>query len=452
MRIEKDDILDCAIDDVGIYGEGIAHAEGQTVFIPGAIAGERVRAKAVLVKPTFVHAVLQEITEVSPDRVPPPCPYFKQCGGCSLQHVAYARQLEIKRGILENAMRKIAGIGLSAAPTIPSDKQYRYRNKISLPVRFLPEKDKPVYGFFARRTHRIVEIADCLLQKEETVAAALQGVRFALAHGCKGYDEAAGRGDLRHVTARTLDGVTALTFVLNEENSGFTRALKGIDQSMFDGAAIFLNYNEKNNNVILGENTHTVRAPKTSRADGLITTLHPKSFYQVNDDVRSKLYAFAVGELPSGCVAVDAYSGAGVMSALAAKKAAHVFAVELVQEAVDSAKRLKAENDIENMELVCGDCGEVLGGVLARAAAAASGGEVSVILDPPKTGCGKRVTDALASDGANVNKIVYVSCNPATLARDAAQLASGGFTLQKLQPFDMFPNTMAVETIAVFTK
>lgn len=450
MFLEKGDIIECRVDDVGMYGEGIAHIQGLTVFIPGAIAGEVVKAKAVLVKPTMAHAVLVELRQPSRDRTVPPCPYFKQCGGCSMQHISYERQLQIKRGIVQNALKKIAAADTAVDEVQASDKQYRYRNKLSLPVR-VGGKGQTECGFFAKRSHRVVPIEDCLLQKEDTVKCALSAVDFALAQGLRGYDEQTGGGELRHVTVRLLGEKITLTYVLNRIDDRLVRALRDSKHYMPQADAIFLNINDSRSNVILGKQTLQIRQGTRSQAGSLAVEVHPASFFQVNDGIREKLYSAVCDEIQSKDSVVDAYSGAGYLSALISKKAKAVTAVEIVKEAVDSARKLIEYNGIENVRLICGDCAQCMSGALDSAKRSSDSGDVCVVLDPPKAGCDERVIHALCGEGS-VKKIIYVSCNPATLARDIAMLMQGGYTLTRVKPYDMFPNTMSVETLAVLVR
>lgn len=445
METEKDDVIECIIDDMGVYGEGITHVGGQTVFIPGAIRGERVSAKIVMAKPNLAHAVLTKIYLPSPYRVSPPCPYFKQCGGCSLQHVAYEEQLRLKRDIVTNAFKKYAGITVEAEDTVPS-LGYGYRNKLSMPVRF-DVKRGSVGGLFMKRSHRVVETESCLLQKQPTFEVARQALAFALKEGLTAYDETNGRGDLRHIAVRMLNGQISLTFVLNGERKRFEAKLKEAAQA--DGrenAGIFVNINKRRDNVILGEETRLVYGSNRAVLCGMSVENHPQAFFQVNDDIRDRLYRDVIEEIDDGANVVDAYCGAGIMSAMAAKKAKTVVGVEIVAAAVESAQTLKRETKIRNLSFVCGDCADCLKSAVEKLKE-----DVCVILDPPKSGCQKNVAENLAA-AKNVNKIIYVSCNPSTLARDCAIFEKGGFEVVSVRPYDMFPQTTSVETLVVLSK
>lgn len=443
METEKDDIIDCRIEDMGVYGEGITHVGGQTVFIPGAIVGERVSARVVLAKPTFAHAVLVRIIERSQDRVEPPCPYFKQCGGCSLQHMSYAAQLKLKRSVVKNALKKYAGLDFPVSGTVASPEIYHYRNKLSLPVRHL-QKRGTVRGMFAKRSHRIVEIDGCMLQQPGIFQEAQRAFDFAVSHGLKGYGELTGSGDLRHIAVRRIGDETSLTYVLNGERKEFEKTL---DKEWGDDVSLFVNLNTSRGNVILGDKTVLKKNRAWGSLCGMRVPTHPQAFFQVNDGVREKLYAAVVERIDEGDSVVDAYCGGGLMSALIARKAKSVIGVEIAGAAIDCAEVLKAETGIDNLSFICGDCAEKLPGALERAAGE---NKRTVVLDPPKAGCAPSVIDSLIK--SEPEKIIYVSCNPATLARDCALLLGGGYTLTEATPFDMFPQTTAVETLVVLSK
>lgn len=442
METEKDDRIECKIEDMGAYGEGVTHIGEQTVFIPGAIVGEKVRARVVMVKKGIAHAVTEKVISPSPYRVVPPCPYFKQCGGCTLQHIAYPEQLRIKKAAVAVALKKYAAVDLPIEDVVPSDSEFYYRNKISLPVRKVG--GDTVCGLFMKKSHRVVRTENCLLQKPITFRAAKDGFDFALSCGLSGYDEIGGKGDLRHITVRSLSGEIALTFVLNGENPKFERSLRlAAEKSGRENLSVFVNVNTARNNVILSPDTRLVYGGSTAKVCGMETDTHPGAFFQVNDNVRDKLYAAALKQTEGFDAVLDAYSGAGVMSAMFAGTGKRVIGAEISAEAVASANRLKERMNFDNLSFLCGDCKDEVG----RAAEELKKyGRVCAVLDPPKSGCCQSVLDAVSACG-QIEKIVYISCNPATLARDTARLKENGFEVGTVRPFDMFPQTSAVETL-----
>ncbi len=446
MEIEKNDVIECIIDDMGAFGEGITHIGGLTVFIPGALIGEKVSARVVLAKPSLAHAVLVKIISPSPYRVEPPCPYFRQCGGCSLQHLHYDAQLRLKQSIVANSLRKYAGIEFDVDGTVPSPDIFGYRNKLSLPVRY-EKKRGTVCGLFAKKSHRIVEVENCLLQRAPTFDTAKKAFDFARSFGLEGYDEESGKGDIRHIIVRSLEDEISLTYVLNGEKREFERALElKLAELKPKDLSVHINRNTAKNNVILGNETRLVYGRAEARLGDMAVETHPQAFFQVNGRVREKLYGAALAEV-AGCKnVVDAYSGAGIMSALFARKAKRVVGIEISEAAVEVAKRLAKREGLENLSFVLGDCAEKIGDVLRNS----DGKETAVVLDPPKSGCAEKVIESLVA--SLPEKIVYISCNPATLARDLNALLKGGFELVSVTPYDMFPQTTSIETLVVLSK
>lgn len=442
----KNDIIEVTVDNLGMNGEGVARAGGKAVFIRGALTGEHVRAKIIAVKPRFDIALLEKVISPSPDRVTPVCPLFGKCGGCDLQHLSYAAELEFKRKLVTETLFKAGGIDFPADFVVPSDTELRYRNKISLPVRFVQGRTQ--IGLFAKNSHRVVETDDCLLQQDwtEPLIAALRS--FMAENGYSGYDEENHRGDIRHLVARFAGGKLIATIV----------ALKKINCEAFYDALcaicgnceLWLNVNTRRNNVILGDEWICIRRGGDAVVDGLKADLHPAGFYQVNDGVREKLYDY-VATLCEGGAAVEAYSGAGLLSARLAEYAAVVYGIEINAHAHASAVKLADDNGLRTFHPVCGDVGEKLAGVLKSATEHAGANKNTfVVLDPPRTGISDEAADTLLSSGAK--NIVYVSCNPATLARDAAKLIAGGYNVRSVKPFDMFPRTANVETVMHLAK
>lgn len=438
--VKKNDVIEIDIDDIGYDGAGIAHVGGYTVFIGYALKGERVRALIILAKRTFAVGKLQAVLTPSPDRCEPFCPVYRKCGGCELQHMKYEAQLSFKRSALIETFRK-AKIEINPAEVIPSEKKSAYRNKMSLPVRGNP----PQIGFFASGSHRVVPVEHCPIQFEGNgeLIEAFRG--FLTDNGIEGYNETTGGGIVRHLSVRKLGNFTTVTVVSNgrhgERLAPFDADLKKL---YGDKYSYYINYNDKPDNRILGDESELIggsTAPVT--VDGLMTAVHPQSFFQVNDGVRRALYDFVAAQAGGG-KAVDAYSGAGVLSALLAKKADSVTAVEIEQKAVQSAQKMLGLNGIKNVRFICGDCAEKLPEAIAGI------GEYTLVLDPPRSGCSEKVLSAAAA--SKPGKIIYISCNPATLARDSFFLREKGYRIDSITPFDMFPQTVNLETVAVLSR
>lgn len=433
MRLQKKDIIELRIENLGINGEGISRVDGETVFIKGALPGEIVRAEVILDKKNFAVAKLLSIEHSSADRVSPPCPFFGKCGGCSLQHLGYPAQLDYKRRTIRETFAKIAGLDVEVQDVFPSDKIYGYRNKISLPVR--RTRGKIGMGFFMQNSHNIIDIDRCLLQKEEINDVLVVFKRFLAEYGGNPYDEEDGTGDIRHLIVRSLGGRLYITVVTKEpvDISGFEKMLK----ATFDDYSLYLNYNTKKNNVILGDVTRFVGgATSEITVEGLKIKPHPASFFQVNDYIREKIYSYATQSIASPYV-IDAYSGGGVMTAIIARNAEKVYGVEINKAAHEAAVALKKDNDIANMHPMLGDVADIIKSIAKE--------NCAVVLDPPRGGCDEKVLDILKTSS---NRIVYISCNPKTLARDLKIL---GGKILAVKPFDMFCQTPQIETVVTIT-
>ena len=446
--MQKNQILQLDIENVGINGEGVARHEGVVVFVKGALPGERVRAKIIGVKKNFSYAILDGddafVSEKSKMRVVAPCPVFGKCGGCSIMHVNYARQLEIKRELVRDTLKKVGGIEFDVAPTVASDKELGYRNKMSLPIRSVNGELK--IGLFASSSHRVVETADCLLQPKWNAVIISLIRKFMGESGLKAYDEQTGKGDVRHLVVREVEKHLFVTVVATRKIKldGFKKLL----EQNFDSFSLWLNINSRKDNVILGDDWIKIYgAGEIASVEGFKTTIHPAGFFQVNDYIREKIYSLVVKtveERAPDCV-IDAYSGAGIMTAMLSKHCKSVTGIEINEQASQSALNLIKDNGICNMTAICGDVADHIGKVTATY----NGKKVTVVLDPPRSGCDKSVLEAIS--GANVSDVVYVSCSPATLARDLGYLKDY-FEIKSITPFDMFPQTMNVENVAWLTR
>lgn len=439
--VQKNDIIEINIDGIGYNGEGIAHLGGYTIFIKYALPQEKVRAVIILAKPTFAVGKLLQVISSSPYRVEPFCPVYYKCGGCGLQHIAYEKQLEFKTEAVKEAFKKAAKISVQPASCIPSPEIKNYRNKMSLPVR----GDK--IGFFAENSHRVIDIDECPIQFENNSVLITAFKKYLAENGLSGYNETDNSGAVRHLAARRVGGITTVTAVVN--GGGYVNKLKPFGEvlkSIYgDKFNYYININTAHNNIILGKTTEFVCGNgDLTEVDGLQTAVHPQSFFQVNDGVRKLIYDKAA-ECVSGEIVYDCYSGAGILSAMLARRAKHVTAIEIEPKATENAMQLIKANGIRNVTPVCGDCAEEIPKILDQTPDAK---QCTVVLDPPRAGCDERVINAI--NGSNVPKVVYISCNPATLARDCMRLSH--YRIAELTPFDMFPQTSNVETVAVLKR
>lgn len=436
--------LSLCISAMGTDGEGIAKTDGLTCFVPFCLPDEEVEAQVVFKKGNIANCRLLRIKRSVNGRVKPKCRVFGICGGCRLQHASYDLQLKFKHDLVQNNLKKIGGVDFSVLPTVPSEKIYGYRNKLQIPVSVL--NGKVVTGFFKRASHDVVPVDDCPLQEDWAKKLCAAVCRYAEENGVSVYDEKTKKGLLRHVVARYVDGQLLAVLVINGKELPHWQKLAAKLDGLFDKFGLFVNFNTTHTNVILGDVTKHLAGLDCieSQCCGVRYRLHPQSFFQVNDDVREKLYA-AVAELVSrsGCgVAVDAFSGIGVMSGVLAKNCKTVVGIEIVKQAVADADELKKLNGLENLHNICADVNETLGEICAKY----NDEKTVLVVDPPRKGLDKTTREAVLK--ARPNTIVYVSCDSATLARDVKDLSSA-YQLVFCRPFDMFPQTPNVETLAM---
>lgn len=468
--MKKNEIHLGLVTAYGSEGEGIIKFEGYTVFLPFAIPGERVRFKVLKVQKNLVFAKIEEVLAPAEERVRPKCEVFQKCGGCQLMHVNYNSQLVFKRELLQNCFKKIAHINLQPLKTASSSPELYYRNKLQLPIRQTESGVK--IGFFAINSHRVVEIKDCLIHGEwcKSVISALK--KYISDKKITAYNELTHQGLLRHIVVKKVGYKYLITLVINGKNiSNLDYFIKLLTADLGD-FTLYLNVNERCDNVILTDEFIHVHGDKflTDTFLGVKYEIGPASFMQVNDSVKAKLYSKAVELVGEQNTVIDAYCGAGLLSALFAKKANKVIGVEIVQEAISCAKKMAKENCINNIEFICAPCEKVLPEIIKN-------NEDSVlVLDPPRKGLDKNLLQSVLL--AKPKRILYISCSPQTLARDVAVLTGTlkyegneliknveekveynlgdtlptGYAIEYLRGYDMFAQCKGVESICLLTK
>lgn len=467
--MKKNDVLQGIITGYGSEGEGVVKSDGFVIFLPFALKGEKVEFKILKVAKNVAYGKLERIIEKSDERVEPQCPVFGKCGGCRLLHMSYPAQLEYKRGLIASSLSKIAFCETEVMPTEPSEPNVRYRNKLQLPLRRVDGRN--VVGFFAPDSHRVVETNDCLIQGKWCVSAISAIKEYAEKFDVQFYDESADNGLIKHLLVKKVDESFLVCLVAKKDKIPHPIELAELFMSKLGSRnlTLTLNVNPRRTNAVLGEKTIVLYGSGVvyGRQFGITYGVGTESFIQVNDDVKQKLYRdallAAIAENPS--LVVDAYCGSGLLTALLAEKAKKVVGVEIVREAVDNAVRLAEVNGISNAEFICAPCEEVLPNVVRRA-----DGDAVVVLDPPRKGVDKRFIAALLS--SKIKKIVYISCNHATLARDVGLLTeklvydgnalvknveetaprSGVFTVESVKGYDMFAGCTGVETLCVLVR
>lgn len=453
---------------LGTEGEGIIRVEGTTAFVPFCLTGEKVRFKALKVKGSIVYGKLEELLSRSSLRVVAPCPVFYKCGGCQIQHMSYEAQLEFKRGLVQTALNKLGGIYHEVNAVVPCQNELRYRNKLALPIG-VDGDGNTVCGFFAPHSHRIVPVDDCLIQSHWVVNIIAAIKKYAHVCGFSGYDEVSGKGELRHIVVREVKGKFIIALVATRVID--TKVLIEELEKHFEDFTLLLNVNSSATNVIFSKEWHICRGEGFFGAEeeGIRYRAGANTFLQVNDDVRSGLYRRVLEEAKTeGGVAIDLYSGGGLLTAMLAKACGSAYGVEIVEEASRCAEELSAENGLQGkMVNICGKVEEKLEEVFNLT----KGKKRVIVCDPPRKGMERSVVKSIAQSGAD--KIILVSCNPATLARDlgillgtlkeedgqlikikenSTHITKSQYEITSITPFDMFPQTKHVETLVVLRK
>ena len=444
MALKKNQQLELIITSFGAQGEGVAKWEGMPVFVPYALPGEKVRVLIVKTEKKYAFGKLLEVLSAAPERIQPPCPKFYQCGGCACQHMSYDAQLQFKRAQVENCMRHIAGLEIAVRPVLGMEHPWHYRNKVSMPV--AGTSDIPQIGYYAQRSHRVIDTDTCLLSQEANDRECRAVRQWMVQEKVSPYQEETQTGLIRHVMTRmNRRGQLMLVLVINgkklEKADSLLRMLR---QEVPEMVSFCISPNEKRGNVILGDRYRVLWGEERLEDElcGSRFLLSPLSFFQINPAQTQKLYQTALefADLRGNETAADLYCGAGTISLMLAQKASRVIGIEIVPDAVKDARANAGLNGVENVSFICGAAEEVL----PRLVRDGMRPDV-IVLDPPRKGAEKAVLDAIIACGPS--RVVYVSCNPATQARDVRILADGGYHAVKCQPVDMFCQTAGVETV-----
>lgn len=437
------------ITALGSEGQGIGRVQGYALFVPGALPAERVRALVIKPGKNYGVAKLLEVLQPAAERAFPPCPYFGRCGGCALQHMEYPAQLRFKRQVVEDAFGRIGGFeGISPRPVIGMENPWHYRNKGSFPFAMIDGRVE--CGFYAPRSHRLVPLAECCIQREPLLAAAHCVRDWANRRGISAYDEQSGEGLLRHVVARvSTAGDVMATVVATKALPGKKELLAMLQERVSGLRSIYWNHNPGATNAILGEKFELLwgRQAIEETVCGLRFGVGPASFLQVNPQQTERLYQTAMEllALEGSERVVDAYCGIGTISLLLAQRAGEVLGIESVPQAVEDARRNAQKNGIHNAHFLCGRSEREL----PRLAAEGYNPD-ALVLDPPRKGAEEAFLQAAVHSGAR--KIVYISCDPATLARDCKILHAGGYAIKAVQPVDMFAEGSGVETVVLLER
>lgn len=444
---EKNDVFTIKITDLNPDGNGVGRTEtGRVVFVPLTAPGDLCEVKVIKVCSGYLVARLEKIIEPSPDRVIPACPVFNKCGGCSYGHITYEKEKQLKEDMVRSAFKHIAGLDVKVNPLV-SVNQERYRNKVQYPV---SKEDSFVFGYYARHSHRVVPHKECLLQDAVFCEIAEELCKIFDEKGFSAYDETGGTGLIRHIYLRkTRMGEVSVCVVINADAMPDQQKIAERIRARFPQVkSFFININKKKSNVILGGRNVLIAGEPfiTETLCGKRFSLSPSSFFQVNSDAAEKLYEKAAeyAALSEGETLLDLYCGTGTIGLCIAKENNSLCGVEIVSEAVENAKQNAAANGrkASNTLFVCGDAVNGMQECEKR-----FGKPAVVVVDPPRKGLAKELIDDIAA--AEPKRVVYISCNPATLARDVKLFAEHGYLPQEATPFDMFPRTAHVECVVL---
>lgn len=455
------------VSAIGSNGEGIIKDEGNVVFIPYSFIGEKVKYKVLKSSSKCTFAKLIQVIEKSPDRVAPICPVFEKCGGCQLQHIDYTTQLLIKKENIKSTFKKISFLEINVKDVVCGENVFRYRNKLQLPVS--QKKNKTFIGFFAEGSHRVVPITDCYINAEWTKILISSLLEYMKKFSLTGYDESIKKGDIREITAKEINGNLIITLVITGQSLiGLSEFVDILKKNLNKDFSLYINTNNSDSNTIFGEEFKLIYGLGEYYGEmlGIQFPMGVRSFMQVNTDICEKLYLCVKETIKKNKknYVIDAYSGAGLMTAIIAKEVKKAIGIEIVNEAVCLANSLAKENGLNNMVNYNGKCEEVLPAILNEDISSLS--DYCIVLDPPRKGCDLRVLSAIKK--SNIDLIIYVSCNPSTLARDVGLLTGTliqednrilksnseklDYVVTDVIPFDMFPHTKHVETLCVLTR
>ena len=479
MEFQKNDCYTVKIEDIGLEGEGIGKVDGFPLFVKDAIVGDVAKVKIVKAKKTYAYARAEEILEPSPYRVEPKCAFHRQCGGCQIQALSYDRQLQFKQDKVYNNLLRIGGftkeeLDAVMEPVVGMEDPYHYRNKAQYPVGVNKEGEL-ITGFYAGRTHSIIANTTCYLgqaRNKEILEAILS---YMKENGVSAYDELTGKGCVRHILIRSgfTSGEVMICLVINGKSKGLSKEDRYLKNekvlletlSKMDGVkSISVSINTEKTNVIMGKEIHTLWGSDTitdvihvrdMEKEGypftgqeLTFAISPLSFYQVNPVQTEKLYSLALSYagLTGEETVWDLYCGIGTISLFLAAAAKKVYGVEIVPQAIDDAKANAIRNSISNAEFFVGKAEEVLPekyeteGIYADV----------IVVDPPRKGCDSACLETMLKMAPK--RIVYVSCDSATMARDVKILREGGYELKRVRPVDQFAHTTHVETVCLMEK
>ena len=453
MMINKNDIFDVEIVDQGHTGEGIGKKEGYPLFIDFALPGEVIETQVIKANKNYGYGKILEIKKPSAYRIDAPCIYYDRCGGCQIQHESYEAQKNFKRKRVQDALERIGDItDFTVDETLGMENPFRYRNKVQIPLARVG--GKLVAGFYARRSHRIINIEECIVQHEDGDLV-LEIVRsWAEKYEITTYQndlEAPKKGLLRHLMIRKgfSTGDLMVVLVVTKKEVPYLDELVAKLKKVAGFKSLLLNINSEETNVVLGQKNSLIYGEETieDSIGDLNFKISPHSFFQVNPKQTEVIYekVLEYANVKGDEIVFDAYCGAGTISLFLARKAKKVYGIEIVPEAISDARENAGNNQIENAEFILGKSEDVIVELLNQGIKA----DIMVV-DPPRKGCDVKLLNAISEMAPE--KLIYVSCNPGSLARDIKILTTLGFKIEKATPVDNFPQTSHVETVVLITR
>ena len=451
MAIKKNDEIRLKITTLTSQGSGLGRFNDMAVFVEGSAVGDDLLVHIIKVKKNYAVGIIKKIYKASPDRTEADCEAFGRCGGCSYRHISYEAEKREKLQSVTDAMNRIGGIDIKAESIYTVKNPCRYRNKAQIPVG-LDREDNLITGFYSKRSHRIIPCEDCLLQMPDfkNIVSAVRG--YILGNPVSVYNEETGEGLIRHIYLRQgrKTGQIMVCLVINGDTlPKKDRFIEAVLESNENIRSIVLNINKEDTNVVLGDKCITVWGEDFIEDElcGLTFRISPLSFYQVNPEGTEILYGKAkeYASLKGGETLLDLYCGTGTIGLTMAKDCKELIGVEIIPQAIENAKKNAALNSIENARFICDD---------ASGAAKTLFDEGIrpdvIILDPPRKGCSADVIDTVVN--MKPERVVYVSCDPATLARDCRIFEDKGYKVKELCAVDMFPRTVHVESVALLSR
>ena len=449
--LRRNDVFEMTCESFGQDAQGVCRHEGMAVFVPGLLPGERAMVRIVKPEKRYAFGRIETLLDASPDRAEPFCPIYRRCGGCSCQHMTYETSLRFKQDQVQQLLTRVGGLDIAVPPVLGMDEPFAYRNKGAYPVGEV--HGEPVCGFFAPRSHDLIPLpaCGCRIQGEDSHAATQAVLAWMKQTGARAYDEATGKGLMRHIMTRstTSGGLMVVLVATRRDIPARDLLIRLLRKAVPGLLSLCLCVNSRRTNVILSDELYTLwgQPVMEDTLHGLRFSVSPLSFFQVNPVQTERLYqlAFDFAQLTGSETVVDADFGAGTISLMLAQKAARVIGIEIVEPAIENARENAARNGISNAEFIVGATEDVL----PRLVEGGLRPDV-IVVDPPRKGCEEAVLRAILA--AQPRRVVYVSCGAPTLARDARILCEGGYAPESVQCVDMFCWTGAVETVMCFSK